>query len=118
MGAVAGGEGMIYLASPYSHLDPAIMEQRFHTVCAIAAAMMAGGAHVFSPIAHTHPIAVKGMLPRGWEFWDAFDRHFIAHCEKVIVVKMEGWESSKGVAAEIKIAAELGKPVEYMEARQ
>ena len=37
-------------------------------------------------------------------------------CEKVVVVKMDGWETSKGVAAEIKIANELGKPVEFMEA--
>ncbi len=105
----------VYLASPYSHESHAIMERRFNDVCGVAANLMRSGVLVFSPIAHTHPIAVHGELPRGWEFWEKYDVVMIRNAEKVFVLKMRGWETSKGVQAEIKIAQELGIPVEYID---
>lgn len=106
---------MIYLATPYSHPDPAVMEQRFETACRIAGWLMARGEIVFSPIAHTHPIAVRCELPRGWEFWNRYDREMIGFCARLVVAKMDGWHTSTGVAAEIDIAESLGIPVEYMD---
>lgn len=47
---------MIYLASPYSHPDPAVEELRFEAACEAACKLMQQGHHVFSPIAHTHPV--------------------------------------------------------------
>lgn len=106
---------MIYLATPYSHPDKRVMEQRFSRACVLAAQLMLEGHIVFSPIAHTHPIAVAGELPRGWEYWEKFDREFIAAASKLVVAKMDGWQESKGVAAEIALAHELGKPVEWID---
>ena len=103
-----------YLASPYTHDDPEVMEQRFHAVCRVAARMMREGELVFSPIAHTHPIAVAGELPRGWEFWERYDRAMISHASKVVVLTLPGWTHSRGVAAEITIAKELGLAVEHL----
>ena len=105
---------LIYLASPYSHPDESVRLQRFETVCFVADKLMSEGKHVFSPIAHTHPIAVKGDLPKGWDFWEEFDRKFISACGELWVVMMDGWRESKGVQAEIKIANELGIPVKYV----
>lgn len=105
---------MIYLASPYSHSNPATRERRFRIVCREAARMMRHGQQVFSPIAHTHPIA-QFDLPKGWEFWEEFDRWYISRCDEVVVLMLRGWRESKGVQAEIKIAEELGKPVSYIE---
>jgi hypothetical protein len=104
---------MIYLASPYSHEDPEVMKARFEQVAKKASEMMRRGDQLFSPIAHTHPIAQYG-LPTGWEFWEQFDRWFIENCDKVVVFMMPGWKESKGVQAEIKMAEEMGKPVEYI----
>ena len=106
---------MIYLATAYSHSDPAVMEQRFDLACRIAGRLMARGEIVFSPIAHTHPIAVRCELPRGWQFWHQYDREMISRASRVLVVKNDGWQTSIGVAEEIKIAKSLGIPVEYME---
>ena len=103
-----------YLASPYSHPDPMVRQQRFETVCFVAAKLMQQGNYVFSPIAHTHPIAVKGELPKDFDFWEGFDREMLKGCGELLVVRMDGWEASKGVAAEIKIANELGIPVKYL----
>lgn len=104
---------MIYLASPYSDPDPAVREQRFRAVCRVAANMMQDGQQVFSPIAHTHPIAEFG-LPKGWEYWEKFDRWFIERCTKLVVLVLPGWEDSKGVRAEMGIAIECGIPVAYI----
>ncbi len=102
---------LIYLASPYSHADASVMQERFETICGVAARLMRDGVHLYSPIAHTHPIAVKGELPRGWEFWEQYDRKLLGACDEIWVCTLDGWRESKGVAAEIKIAEELGLPV-------
>jgi hypothetical protein len=106
---------MIYLATPYSHPDPEVREKRFKAAAYIAGVLMTRGNIVFSPISHTHPIAMECNLPTDFAFWDKFDREFIAYSEKVLVVKLDGWDESKGIAGEIAIATSLGIPVEYVE---
>lgn len=106
---------LIYLASPYSHSDKEVMVQRFESVNKIAGKLMSEGKYVFAPISHTHPIAVACTLPRGWDFWEGYDRTMISRCQKLIVLRLEGWEKSTGVNAEIKIAQELGLPIEYVD---
>lgn len=106
---------MIYLASPYSHSDKEVMERRFSEACEIAGKLMAAGLVIFCPTAHTHPIAVRCELPRGWYYWHKFDYEFIAASSKVVVAMMDGWIDSKGVTAEISIALQLGKVVEYLD---
>jgi nucleoside 2-deoxyribosyltransferase len=86
---------MKYLASPYSHDDPAVRLQRFETACRAAAILLRNGVLVFSPIAHTHPIALAGDLPLDWAFWQRFDREMIAACDEVIVLCLDGWASSR-----------------------
>lgn len=103
---------MIYLASPYNHDDPAVRVERFEAVCRFAAGLMRSGLVVFSPIAHTHPIAEHG-LPKGWEFWERFDREFLEAADSMIVLMLDGWVESVGVQAEIDIARELEIPVEF-----
>jgi nucleoside 2-deoxyribosyltransferase len=104
---------IIYLASPYSHPDPAVREQRFHAACRAAVALLHAGRVVFSPIAHSHPLAQHG-LPGNWQFWERYDRAFLERCDEVVVLMLDGWEESVGVQAEIRIAQELGKPVRYL----
>lgn len=106
---------LIYLAVPYSHPDPAVRLARFETVNKHAATMMQNGLHIFSPISHTHPIALAGSLPLGWEFWRAYDRAILQVCSKLVVLCLDGWHESKGVKGEIEIADELGIPVEFID---
>ena len=105
----------VYLAGPYSHSDPETCQMRFEVLNDIAAELMAKGFIVFSPISHSHPIAVQCDLPKGFEFWEKFDKAFIEWCDLIIVAKLEGWQDSKGIAAEIKIAKEMGKEIEYID---
>jgi hypothetical protein len=91
------------------------MERRFSEVCVIAGGLMLSGLVVFCPIAHGHSIAARSELRTDWDYWKQFCYEFIAASSKVIVAMMDGWQESRGVAAEIAIAKELGIPVEYLE---
>lgn len=105
---------MIYLASPYTHPDLKVVEERFKAVCAVSSEIMRRNIELFSPIAHTHPIAMAGGLPTDWDFWKRFDEWFIQRCDQLWVLMLDGWRNSKGVAAEIEIASAYRKPVRYL----
>lgn len=105
---------LIYLACPYTHQDRAVRVARFEAANLAASKLMREGHYVFSPISHTHPIAEAGGLPLGWDFWEGFDRAYIGHSHKLIVLTLGGWAQSKGVMAEIAIADSMGIPVEYL----
>ena len=105
---------MIYLISPYSHPTAAVREERFRAACRAAAILMSEGHAVFAPVVHGHPIAACG-LPHEWSFWQSCDREFLAVCDEAVVLRIDGWQESAGVAAEIRLAAELGKPVRYLD---
>ena len=104
---------MFYLASPYSHPDVAVREQRFRDACRAAVRLIAAGHVVFSPIVHGHPLVGHG-LPGDWPFWERIDRDHLERCDEVVVLMLDGWRESVGVAAELRIAADLGKPVRYL----
>jgi hypothetical protein len=107
----------IYLASPYSHTDPAVTHARFKAACRAAAKLMGDGHAVFSPIAHSHVVAdeLPDALRLDHEFWMAQDLPILERCERVIVLKLDGWLKSRGVGREILHAVQHGIPVEYME---
>jgi nucleoside 2-deoxyribosyltransferase len=105
---------VIYLASPYSHPDAGVREQRFRDACQAAAALLRAGHAVFSPIAHSHPLVEHG-IPTGWSFWEGQDRKLLACCDEVVVLMLDGWDRSVGVREEIRIAREMGKPVRFLD---
>jgi len=105
---------IIYLASPYTHADPAVRQARFDAACRAAAALIRQGMTIFSPIAHTHAITQCG-LPVDWQFWEPHDRRFLELCDELIVLMLDGWKESIGVRAEIDIALASGKSVSLLD---
>lgn len=106
---------LIYLAAPYSHPDYSVMERRFDIVNQVAFNLIKKkGYFLFSPISHNHPITDIGFIPLEWERWEEWCLSFLNICEKLIVLQLDEWEISVGVAAEIKFAKKLGIDVEYM----
>ena len=105
---------MIYLASPYSHTNPAVREERFRSACRATVALLRAGEVVFSPIVHSHPL-VEFEMPTAWAFWERIDRAHLERCDEVVVLMLDGWEASVGVHEEITLARELGKPVRFLD---
>jgi len=108
-----GHTGLIYLATPYSHPDPMIVETRFNVINQVAADLMGCGVYVFSPISHTHPIAMAGNLPTSFEYWRGYCTATLQMCAGMIVVMSPGWMKSKGVAVETAMAQARGMWIEY-----
>jgi len=104
---------MIYLAVPYSHPDPGVRQERFRAACKVAATLLRSGQAVYSPIVHSHPLVDEG-LPTDWSFWETFDRPHLERCDQVIVLMLDGWETSAGVRAELELARQPNKPVRYV----
>jgi len=106
---------LIYLASPYSHKDLNIIEERVNKINKLCARLLNKGINVFSPISHSHEIQKTENLPHTWDFWKDFDIMFLERCDELWVFKQKGWETSKGVKAEIEIAKKLNLRIKYLE---
>lgn len=107
-------EFLWYLASPYTHDDPEILRLRFEQVSADAADLIRAGLRIFSPIAHTHPIAEYGGIPHGdHTIWLPADKPIHDRCDGIIVDMIPGWDESKGIKMELEWAAEQGKVIAY-----
>lgn len=88
---------------------------RYIQAARAAAHLTRNGVFVYSPIAHSHPLAVHGGLSGSWDFWQRVARQWVERCDRLVVLKLDGWLESVGVQAEIEHARSLGKPVEYLE---
>jgi len=99
-------KNLVYLATPYSHPDKAVRKGRYNLVTQIAAHYSKLGHIIFSPITHSHPMTTYLNMPTTWEFWKRFDFAFLKHCHTIMVVTIDGWETSVGVQAEIAFAKE------------
>jgi hypothetical protein len=108
-------DSIIYIASPYSHTDKSVREDRFEQISKITAQLNAEGIVAFSPITYGHTLLNYEDLPTNWSFWQNFCLSFLQHCDELWVYKMEGWEESKGIQEEIKFAKKKGIPIKYVE---
>ena len=61
-----------------------------------------------------HPLVRYG-LPGEWSFWQPLAREYLRRCDELVVLRIEGWEESEGVRAEIEFVAALGKRASYKE---
>ena len=95
---------LIYLASPYTHPQPSVMDLRYMYACQYVAAMMRAGLHVYSPIAHCHGPAVCSRLPRDFSFWRDYNETMISRCTSFWVLMLDGFKASVGIKGEIEIA--------------
>jgi len=102
---------LIYLASPYTHPSSAIRQARFEAVCEVAGRLMKKGLHVFSPIAHTHCIALMAGLPSDIRYWQEYDTKILSRCDELWVCTLDGWLQSSGVEFEINLARKIPIPV-------
>jgi hypothetical protein len=107
--------GYWYLASPYTFY-PVGQEQAHADICCVAGKLLRRDIPIFSPIAHSHPIAEYADIePMAHEFWMRANRHLIEGAAGVIVVKLESWDESGGIEDEIKIFRQAKKPVLYLD---
>lgn len=102
---------LAYLATPYTKYADGI-EQAFIDAAKLAARLLVSGIKVYSPIAHTHPLAIYGELdPLDHAIWMPFDEAMMDAASVLIVAQMDGWDRSKGVLHEIEFFHARQKPI-------
>ena len=109
---------MIYIASPYTHKNKKVMQQRYEEVVALCAYLAKEGHSVYSPIAHWHLIAEKYDLPKDDAWWRILDEDMIIVAKQLWVLMLEGWRTSRGVKREILFAKNNTIRVKYIQIRK
>ena len=105
---------LCYLATPYSKYEPGI-HMAFVEASIFAARLLQHGIKVYSPIAHTHPLAIYGNIdPSDHNIWMPFDEAMMTASEALLVAMMDGWQESKGITHEINFFKNANKPIEYL----
>ena len=104
---------MIYVASPYSHPDKEIQEERYRIVSGACARLVAEGHIAFSPITYGHTLIGFRDMPGDWAFWNKFCISFLSKCEVIVVLMIPGWGGSQGIREEIRYAEQNGINVIY-----
>lgn len=104
---------IMYLATPYSHSCSLIRKHRFEKVSLVAAQLFNQGIISFSPISHSHPIALNGC-GTDWDTWQDFDRQMMDVCKELFILMEPGWEHSEGIKQEYKYMRNQGKEARFL----
>ena len=103
---------LCYLATPYSKYKGGDLHAAFVDAARLAAELLSIGVRVYSPIAHTHPLAIHGHLdPLDHSIWLPFDEAMMEAADCLIVAHMDGWDVSYGIEHEVNFFAAAGKPI-------
>lgn len=103
---------LAYLATPYSKYKNGDLNAAFIDASKLAARLLTIGVKVYSPIAHTHPLAIHGGLdPLDHAIWLPFDETMMNVSNVLIVAHMEGWRESFGITHEVDFFGRQNKPI-------
>jgi hypothetical protein len=103
---------MLYIASPYTNPQQAIVEFRVAEVRRYCAWLFsAHGLNPYSPISHWHDICTAHSLPTDAEPWAKSNLDILRRCNAMHVLKLPGWQESKGVQMEIDWAKTMQLPI-------
>lgn len=104
-----------YLASPYSRFPHGI-EAAFRLACEQTAFLIRHRVRVYSPIAHSHPVAIHGGInPYDHSIWLPADKPFMLAATGLIILRAESWEKSVGIEHERNYFALRQRPIVYMD---
>jgi hypothetical protein len=101
----------IYLASPYTHYSDAVMQFRYLCTLEASAHLTKEKWTVYSPIVHYHDMSVQYNLPRDFDFWMPHNRSMLRFANIFMILTLEGWRESKGIAWERDYATYSGIPI-------
>jgi hypothetical protein len=105
--------GYTYAASPYSHPNPAVRLTRRLLAEDFAYYLITQGRPTYAPLTMGWCLAARHQLPEDAEFWAPLNMAMINAASCLAVLCLPGWAESKGVALELRFAADLGLPVEF-----
>ena len=110
-------DGMVYIASPYTHTDRMVVRARVKAAQAVAADIVNHGKGAFSPVLYTHTLLeATGVIPPNG--WYQFDLHFLENAGEMLILELPGWEDSQGIMIEKAFAHGRRIPVVHVKLDQ
>ena len=104
---------LAYLGQPYWHEDKGVRKIRTDAAAKTVAYLMKAGYRVFSPI--THSALVRDYVPADQQachdFWLSYDKTLFDKCDFLLILPLEGWRESRGLAEEMGWAMASPKPI-------
>ena len=104
-----------FLSVPYTHTDPKIEGQRLLLAQFISSKLSRDNRLVYSPVVHFATVSNKFGMPTTWAYWERLCIATIMNCNTLVCVKMDGWDISTGVQAELKVADDNGKSIHFLD---
>lgn len=102
---------LAFLSSPYQKY-PLGHQQAYIDVSAISGHLLKAGVMVYSPIAHSHSLALHGDIdPHDMLVWMQLNAIMMEKCDILIVAHMPGWDKSEGIKTEVKYFEVANKPI-------
>jgi hypothetical protein len=100
--------------SPYSNPDPAKQELNYEWAKLAVVLFTMRGVPVYSPIVHSHPVAVSYNLPGNSSYWFAQNQAFMERSGSATIFTVPGWENSQGIKEEVSEFSLLGKALSFL----
>lgn len=109
-----------YISNPYNGSDEQ-REQRAQIAARVCGLLLKKGVHAWSPIVHNHALMKTfnqfTLEERRTKILD-FDFSLLKSAKGMIVLKIDGWEQSYGVQAEIELCHQLSIPIKYLDPQE
>ena len=99
---------LIYLAAPLGHQDPTVRASRFESVNRYCSFLIGERKLVFSPLSLGASLDAADF-PNS--VWYALGLQFLARCDEMRILALDGWEQSVGVGLEIRYARQIRIPI-------
>ena len=90
----------VFLSSPYSHPDPAVIEDRVRIAGEACAWLHQEGYLPMSPIVHWHHAGIQNGLPTHALAWTEWNRRWVEAAQAIAFLHLDGWRDSTGMAME------------------
>jgi hypothetical protein len=102
--------GLVYLASPYTHRDADVMHMRYLQALAVARCWVRLGVPVYTPVVYGHTVGIGD-----WDYWMRHCIQVLKKCRVLVVLRLNGWDTSRGVQDELAEATRRSIPIRYQE---
>lgn len=103
---------MIYLSIPYTGCE----NLSFSVSCVVLDKLIRAGNVAISTVVCGHAMRLQGRVDKSdYGLWIGYDLKILRDCDALVVVKLDGWNNSAGVKAEMDEARSLGIPIIYLD---
>ena len=90
-----------------------VIHDRMEKIYKIIGDYIKNDVHIITPL-FMHEVVIRHEMPGHYRFWEKYCLNLLKLCDKMIVLRLEGWESSRGIAAEIEFCHNNGIPIEFI----